>query len=149
MEVESHIDALSAEVCRHLLANEQVGRVAFVDTTGYPVVLPVNYFFEDELIVFRTDVDGKFDAVPQRQVAFEVEHLAPSCHAGWSVLVQGEGQDLTEAAGPVYEELRRRFIDTWAPGDKLHWPAIEIHHVSGRRIVSTPDAVRRREEPRA
>ena len=138
MEAELQFDVLSEEVCRHLLANEQVGRVAFVDAAGYPVVLPVNYLVEDDLIVFRSDPGGKLDRVPLRRVAFEVEHLAPSCHGGWSVLVQGVGQDITDAAGPRYDDVRRRPIDRWAPGDKAHWLAVEIQRITGRRIRS-PD----------
>jgi nitroimidazol reductase NimA-like FMN-containing flavoprotein (pyridoxamine 5'-phosphate oxidase superfamily) len=134
MEAESHLDVLSEEACRHLLANEQVGRIAFVDTAGYPVVLPVNYVLDGDLIVFRTDTGAKLDQVPQRRVAFEVEHLALACHSGWSVLVQGLGQDLTDAAGPAYEQLRQRRMDLWAPGDKSHWVAVEVHHITGRRI---------------
>jgi len=134
MEAESHLDVLSDEACRHLLSNEQVGRIAFVDAAGYPVVLPVNYVVDGDFIVFRTDPGAKFDLVPLRRVAFEVEHLAPACRSGWSVLVQGLGQDLTDAVGSAFEQLRRRHVDLWAPGDKAHWLAVEIHHISGRRI---------------
>src|SRR5262245_45340352 len=134
MEADSHLDLLSDEVCRHLLDNEQVGRIAFVDDAGYPVVLPVNYVVEGDFIVFRTDAGAKLDQVPLRRVAFEVEHLAPACRSGWSVLVQGSGQDLTDAAGPAFEQLRRRYIDLWAPGEKAHWLAVEIDHITGRRI---------------
>jgi uncharacterized protein len=131
MEDETHLDVLTEEACRHLLANEQVGRVPFVDTAGYPVVLPVNYVVDGELILFRTDAGAKFDGVRLRPVAFEVEHLAPAYRGGWSVLVQGRGQDVTDAAGPAYEEMHERYIDTWAPGDKAHWLAIEIHPITG------------------
>jgi nitroimidazol reductase NimA-like FMN-containing flavoprotein (pyridoxamine 5'-phosphate oxidase superfamily) len=135
MDALAHFDALTEEVCRHLLANEETGRIAFVGVDGYPVVLPVNYFLEGDQIVFRTDPGSKLDAVPMRPVAFEVEHLAPAEHGGWSVLVQGQGQDVTDATGPAYAALRDRFIDTWAPGAKEHWLAVEIHRISGRRII--------------
>jgi uncharacterized protein len=134
MKAASHLDVLSDEVCRHLLTNEQVGRIAFVDAAGYPVVLPVNYVVDGDFILFRTDAGAKLDQIPLRRVAFEVEHLAPACHTGWSVLVQGWGQDLTDAAGSAFEQLRRRSIGPWAPGEKAHWLAVEIHHITGRRI---------------
>jgi uncharacterized protein len=134
MKAASHLDVLSDEVCRHLLTNEQVGRIAFVDAAGYPVVLPVNYVVDGDFIVFRTDAGAQLDQIPLRRVAFEVEHLAPACHTGWSVLVQGWGQDLTDAAGSAFEQLRRRSVGPWAPGEKAHWLAVEIHHITGRRI---------------
>jgi uncharacterized protein len=134
MKAASHLDVLSDEVCRHLLTNEQMGRIAFVDTAGYPVVLPVNYVVDGDFIVFRTDAGAKLDQIPLQRVAFEVEHLAPACRSGWSVLVQGWSQDLTDAAGSAFEQLRRRSIGPWAPGEKAHWLAVEIRHISGRRI---------------
>jgi hypothetical protein len=139
MEADYHFDVLTEEACRDLIANEQVGRIAFVDAAGYPVVLPVNYVVDGNLIVFRTAAGAKFDGVPLRRVAFEVEHLAPACHSGWSVLVQGLGQDFTDATGPGYEQVRDRPIELWAPGDKAHWLAVEIHHIAGRRIRPPED----------
>jgi len=135
MEAMTYVSALTEEVCRHLLTNEEVGRVAFIGDDDYPVVLPVNFFLEGGRIVFRTDAGSKLDAVPLRRVAFEVEHLAPAEGTGWSVLVQGQGQDVTDAVGPDDAARRARDIDTWAPGGKEHWLAIEIDRMSGRRII--------------
>ena len=55
--------------------------------------------------------------------------------SGWSVLVQGYGQDVTDAIGERFEDLRRRGLATWAPGQKDRWLTIDIHRISGRRIV--------------
>jgi nitroimidazol reductase NimA-like FMN-containing flavoprotein (pyridoxamine 5'-phosphate oxidase superfamily) len=134
VDVDTGFDVLTEEVCRHLLANERVGRLAFIDASGFPVVLPVNYVLDGNRIVVRTDAGAKLDGVPLRRVAFEVEHLAPSHHGGWSVLVQGLGQDVTDALGAPFEELRARPIETWAPGPKEHWLAVDIQYISGRRI---------------
>ena len=82
---------------------------------------------------------GKLDGVPLHRVAFQVEHLAPACRGGWSVLVQGLGQDLTDAAGVAYARVRQRWVDTWAPGDKAHCVAIEIHQMTGRRFRPLSD----------
>jgi hypothetical protein len=69
-------------------------------------------------------------------VAFEVDGVERWNHSGWSVLVQGYGQDVTDVVGRRYEDLRRRGLDTWAPGDKSHWLTIDIHRISGRRIFT-------------
>ena len=129
-------EELTEEVCRFLLANEEVGRVAFVDDDGYPVVLPVNYFLHDDLIVFRTGPGSKLGLVPLRPVAFEVDHLAPTVRAGWSVLVRGVGHDLTRALGPNYEKLRQRPLLHWDPSEKHHWLGIKIQAISGRQIAN-------------
>jgi hypothetical protein len=78
-----------------------------------------------------------------RQVAFEVDHLAPSVRAGWSVLVRGIGQDLTGALGPDYEQLRQRRLLHWDPSEKQHWLAIKIRAVSGRQIANPRPPVTR------
>lgn len=37
----SNFEVLSSRECRQLLAEQRVGRVAFVGLSGYPVALPV------------------------------------------------------------------------------------------------------------
>ena len=67
-------------------------------------------------------------------MAFEVDGVEQWNRSGWSVLVQGFGQDVTDAVGLRYEDLRRRGLETW-PGERSRWLAIDIHRISGRRIV--------------
>jgi uncharacterized protein len=138
MEAITYLVELTDEVSRFLLTTEEVGRVAFVDDDGYPVVLPVNYRLEGDLVLFRTGAGSKLDHVPLRPVAFEADHLAPSAHAGWSVLVQGRGADVTTSLGPVYERLRALPLEFWAPGPRDHWLAIEMQRISGRKVVNLP-----------
>jgi uncharacterized protein len=135
MSAFTYVDALTEEVCRFLLAEEDVGRVSFVDDDGYPVVLPVNYVLADDFIVFRTAPGSKLEGVPLRQVAFEVDHLSIIYRSGWSVLVQGHGQEITTALDPRHARLRDHSVEPWVPGAKDHWLAIRIERVSGRRIV--------------
>jgi uncharacterized protein len=136
MDAIAFIDVLPEETCRFLLSTEEVGRVAFVDDDGYPVVLPVNYRLDRDRILFRTAPGSKLDHIPLRAVAFEVDHLAPTARAGWSVLVQGHGAELTHAVGPAYADLREQPIAHWAPGVKEHWLAIEIDRITGRKVVN-------------
>jgi uncharacterized protein len=136
MERLTQMEELSSDVCRHLLANEVVGRIAFVDDDGYPVVLPVNYHLDGDRIVVRTDPGSKLDRVPLRRVAFEVDHLAPTVTSGWSVLVRGHGREVTSALGPPFDAMRDAPADFWAPGPKQHWLAISIERITGRRIVN-------------
>jgi pyridoxamine 5'-phosphate oxidase-like protein len=51
--------------CRKLLAERHLGRLAIPDFGG-PVIFPVNYVFDRDLIVFRTDPGSKLDAATER-----------------------------------------------------------------------------------
>jgi len=132
---DASLKVLSDEVCRFLLSTEEVGRIAFLDTDGYPVVLPVNYYLEDDFVVFRTAPGAKLREIPLHRVAFQVDHLSPMSRSGWSVLVQGHGEEVTNAIDPLHAVLREAKVDPWVPGDKPDWVAIQIHRISGRRIV--------------
>ena len=130
------VEVLDEAECRRLLARQEVGRVAFVDGDGFPVVLPVNYVVDGDLIALRTDSGAKADHLPLHRVAFEVDGFEGVDETGWSVLVQGYGQDVTDAIGERFADLRRRGIAPWAPGQRERWLTIDIHRISGRRIVA-------------
>ena|SRR5438045_2341822 len=129
-------EVMSEAECRRLLAEEEVGRVAFIDH-DFPVILPVNHVLDNNVITIRTDTGAKFDHVPLRNVAFEVDGVEHTSRSGWSVLVQGVGQDISNALGTRYEDLRRRGLDSWPPSERTHWLTIEILRISGQRIVRT------------
>ena len=135
MTATTTFEALTEAECRRLLAEQDVGRVAFVER-DFPVVLPVNFVIDGDEIAIRTDLGAKFDEIPLHRVAFEVDGLERWNHSGWSVLVQGLGQDVTDAVGLRYEDLRRRGLATWLPGKREHWITIQIQRISGRRITT-------------
>ena len=135
MNETTTVEVLSEAECRRLLAEQEVGRVAFVDR-DFPVVLPVNYVLDGNAIAIHTDRGTKFDRIPLQRVAFEVDGIERWCQSGWSVLVQGFGQDVSDAIGVRYEDLRRRGLTTWLPGERSHWVTIDIQRISGRRIVT-------------
>lgn len=135
MNETTTIEVLSEAECRRLLAEQEVGRVAFVDR-DFPVVLPVNYVLDGNSIAIHTDRGTKFDSIPMHRVAFEVDGIERWNHSGWSVLVQGFGQDVSDAIGTRYEDLRRRGLTSWLPGERSHWVTIDIQRISGRRIAT-------------
>jgi nitroimidazol reductase NimA-like FMN-containing flavoprotein (pyridoxamine 5'-phosphate oxidase superfamily) len=134
-EKAASFEVLDEAACRRLLAEQDVGRVAFVGIDGFPVVLPVNFVIDGDVIALRTESGAKSEHVPLHRVAFEVDGFERWNESGWSVLVQGYGQDVTDALGRRFEDLRRRGVATWAPGTKDRWLAIDIHRITGRRIV--------------
>jgi len=125
------ISQLDADECMSLLSQHDLGRVAFV-SDSVPVILPVNYVLDGNMIVFRTDPGQKLAEIPMRQVAFEIDGGTES--NAWSVLAQGLAREITNAVGMRYEALRDVPIPVQAPGEKVHWIAVDIAQLSGRRI---------------
>ena len=134
-DANSPVRILDRADCRELLQRETVGRVAFANG-AFPMVLPINYVYVDDLIVFRTDVGLKLENVPMRAVAFEIDGRSDA--SAWSVVVLGHAREVTTALGPRYDALRKADISVVAPGSKVHWIAIEIQEVSGRIFPIEP-----------
>jgi len=127
------LEELSFEECEELLASHHFGRLAVV-VEGRPVIFPVNYEYVEGRIVVRSDPGVKLDAATLASVAFEVDEVDGVTRSGWSVVVQGFSQDVTDADDPVSETLRSTPVDTWVPGERTHWLRIEARFVSGRRL---------------
>lgn len=128
------LTALSEVECLALLATQAVGRIVFVDTEGQPMALPVNYVLRGRTIVFRSDPGAKLTGATRQAVAFEIDGIDPLYHEGWSVVVKGTGEDITESADPWSQEIRAGALAPWAAGDHCRWMVITDPAFSGRRI---------------
>lgn len=130
------LETLDADICRRLLATAYVGRVGLVvDELAY--VLPVNFAVAGELIVFRTAKGSTFDRLARnRPLTFEIDHVDPGFHAGWSVLAIGWGFGLEDQLSA--EVLQGLQLRPWGMGSEPGWIGIRVDEVSGRRIVSLP-----------
>jgi nitroimidazol reductase NimA-like FMN-containing flavoprotein (pyridoxamine 5'-phosphate oxidase superfamily) len=114
-----------------LLAAKKVGRLAFV-SDGAPLVMPMNFTLAGERIIFRTLAYGSAAHAVDSTVAFEVDDIDDYLEAGWSVVVTGRAELLSE------EELTRLRGDapaTWAEGPRTLFVAIAVEHVSGRQLI--------------
>ena len=93
---EPRMEELDQVECRRLLAERHLGRLAIPDFGG-PVIFPVNYVFDQDLVVFRTDPGSKLDAAIEREsVAFEVDATDEATRTGWSVVVRGILAEITD-----------------------------------------------------
>jgi len=128
---------LAADECLSRLARHQFGRLAFWGP-AWPIVLPVNYVFEEPNLVIRTAPGSKLEWAPGSVVAFELDETAPDGAWGWSVLVQGPAFDITDATDEYSARLRALGIVTWAPGAREHWLKVSAVEVSGRRFGPVP-----------
>ena len=127
------LQSIPNEECSLLLAAGKVGRVG-VSQGALPVVLPVNYAVLDGDIVIRTGAGTKLDAaLAGAVVAFEIDHVDPVYHQGWSVLVQGRAHEVVDL-----EQLKRARalpLEPWAAGGGDRFVRIVSERVSGRRIA--------------
>jgi nitroimidazol reductase NimA-like FMN-containing flavoprotein (pyridoxamine 5'-phosphate oxidase superfamily) len=127
------LEILEREECLRLLGDHHFGRIAFLGTS-WPVILPVNYLFDEPSLLIRTGPGDKLDFAPMAGVAFEVDDADPAGAWGWSVLAQGPAFDITESTDAYSERLRSLAVSPWAPGRRDHWLKISVVSVSGRRF---------------
>lgn len=132
------MEVLDREEARDLLALASVGRVAFVED-GEVTVVPVNHVVDAWAIAFRTTYGSKLTAAVRGQrVAFEADRLDPAERTGWSVLVRGEAERVTDPT--VVGRLEDLALDVWADAvDRPQWVRIPIDEISGRRIPTADD----------
>jgi nitroimidazol reductase NimA-like FMN-containing flavoprotein (pyridoxamine 5'-phosphate oxidase superfamily) len=134
IDPKTGIEVLDRAECIRLLGTQQVGRIAVV-IGGRPIVLPVNYVLDGEDVVFRTADGTKFDAaVRGATVGFEIDHLDSVFQTGWSVLVGGRAELITDAA--TLAHVRALPLRPWSSHDKSNWVRVPVDEVTGRRVVS-------------
>lgn len=130
------LDVLNLDECLLRIASRPMGRVAFQDK-GEVIVLPVNHVIDESTIAFRTRWDSTLAAaVNHESVTFQVDHYDPLRHTGWSVLVRGAADTVSDPAVCArFEEL----LDVPWEGhpEETFWTAIRLQEVSGRELASS------------
>lgn len=128
------LEILSRSECERLLGLAEIGRVALI-SAGEPLILPVNYRFDEGIVVFRTATGEKLDAMVLRSpVAFQIDGWYPATRTGWSVLVRGSAEE-------VYNEQETAALEAlglvgWVPDvQPTVWVRIRPHDITGRRIA--------------
>lgn len=136
-EPAAEVVELDHAECLRLLAATSLGRLA-VSVEGWPpVIRPVNYVFDEssQSIVFRSARGSKLTALLlSTEAAFEIDGIEPEAKTGWSVIVIGAAEEITQAA--EIARLGQLGLRPLAPGDKPHWIRIRSTVVSGRRIAA-------------
>jgi uncharacterized protein len=136
IDARSGLEVLDRHDCLRLLALKEygVGRLAVVDGL-HPIILPVNYALDGDNVVFRTAAGTKLDlAVHRANVAFEVDHVDDELRSGWSVLIKGRAERVTNAHELARFDVRPQL--PWAAGDRPNWVVIRPESITGRRLVS-------------
>ncbi len=123
---------LSPAECIDLLEPGGIGRVGFASAEGI-MMLPVNFAMTGKTIVFRTAPDTLLALYANAQVSFEVDHLDEALREGWSVLVHGHAQQVTDEREVKNLEDRTN-LEPWAGGARDVYVRIAPIRISGRRI---------------
>lgn len=130
------LEVLSSAECLTLLGSQQVGRLG-VMVRGYPLIIPVNYGMDGTVLVVRTHLGSTLSAADHANVCFEVDQLDPVQRTGWSVLVRGLAEDVSDLEhDQVLEQSQLHAVQPWAPGEHARLMRIITHDISGRRIQS-------------
>jgi nitroimidazol reductase NimA-like FMN-containing flavoprotein (pyridoxamine 5'-phosphate oxidase superfamily) len=128
------VEILTEAECRDLLDRHHFGRFGFLDYVGVlPSIIPVNYLLDDDKVVIRTDAGSKLAAALRgAPVALEVDGADENHQVGWSVVVRGRVEEVTDE--DKLAELRKTPLLAWHPRAKPRYIRINPSQVSGRRI---------------
>ncbi|HXQ43504.1 MAG TPA: pyridoxamine 5'-phosphate oxidase family protein [Acidimicrobiales bacterium] len=124
--------------CLALLRGARIARVV-LSIDCIPVALPVNVSVLDEDVIFCTDRGSKLTAAVEGQVvSVEADDADLMYRTGWSVLVTGIAQLVTE---PADREWACSHLLPWAPGPHPFLVKVPSTLISGRRLTwDGPDA---------
>ena len=126
---------LDYDECLRRLASRDVGRLSVI-VGHYPQIFVVNYRLDDFVVVFRTHAGTKLDAANHANVGFQVDHIDEATRSGWSVLIQGMAEDVTDRiADSTTERSRDLGIVPWVPGDNPRLVRILPAHITGRELT--------------
>jgi hypothetical protein len=128
------LEILEEADCRKLLATAPLGRLVFT-TGGLPAVRLVNFFVDDDTVVFATADGDKYRAAERGDVvAFEVDDIDHDRHLGWTVTATGHLSvvDPEEASGFA----RTLPLRPWAPHSDQHLIRLGIESLEGRRLLA-------------
>jgi uncharacterized protein len=124
---------LDREECLALLSTVPVGRVAWAAPGGPINVLPVNFTFDGDCIVFRLSPGGTLEAIEHGMpLAFEVDDMEPAVRTGWSILLNGNAEIVSDPG-----EARRLEQLAGAPWPDVADPVLvrfPLRRMSGRRL---------------
>lgn len=99
-----------------LLAGVEYGRVVFT-LNALPAVRPVNHLVDDDRIIIRTRLSAAISTAvrstqPGMVVAYEADEFDAESRTGWSVVVAGRAQTVTDPDQVArYEQLLHPWVN--------------------------------------
>jgi uncharacterized protein len=115
-----------------LLSSMTLGRVVFT-LAALPAIVPVNYAVQDHAVVIRTSQDTRLAAAADGGVlAFEVDQVDPVTRTGWSVVVTGVAEVVTN---PRERAIIHGMLEPYEPGHHDVYVRLPLTVVTGRRVA--------------
>ncbi|MPY99793.1 MAG: pyridoxamine 5'-phosphate oxidase family protein [Actinophytocola sp.] len=87
---------LSPAAALRLLGSVPIGRIVFT-ARALPAIRPVNHVLIDGDVVLRCHSGAVLLGAIDQVVAYEADAIDPETHAGWSVIVTGKAEEVTDA----------------------------------------------------
>ena len=128
------IEEIPAEECLLLLGMKSVGRLIVV-VADEPDAFPVNYVVDGTDVVFRTAYGLKLMQSVLQRVAFEVDEIDEVRHEGWSIVLRGVAEEMTEDFAGRSSQQRDDVLTAWPKGAKDRWIRVIPRIMTGRRLV--------------
>ncbi|SPF06780.1 pyridoxamine 5'-phosphate oxidase family protein [Streptomyces sp. MA5143a] len=124
---------LDRQECLRLLAKVPVGRVVYT-RRALPAVLPVNFALgNDDAVLLCTSAGSDLvRAIDGVVVAFEGDEFDPVTRSGWSVVVTGRADVVTDPA--EHGRLSRTGPASWMPARNEVFVRIASEMVTGREL---------------
>jgi nitroimidazol reductase NimA-like FMN-containing flavoprotein (pyridoxamine 5'-phosphate oxidase superfamily) len=141
MSVMTYLVDIAPDACADLLASSTLGRLGVI-VDGRPEIFPVNHVYDRETgcVAFPTNVRTKLRAaLDWPWVAFEVDGLEHDGGAGWSVLVVGRAETITDPDAVTRLAQDRHAL--WATGEAVTWVRIVPTKVTGRQICASESGI--------
>ena len=128
------LHVLDRAECLRLLARSNIGRIA-VNAAALPMILPVRYALDDEVVVLCLGVGSTLDqATRHAVVAFEVD--GSDLEGEWSVSVVGVARPVPDGDETTRAETLP--LPRWWLGRPHRFVSVSTEHVTGRRAPGWP-----------
>lgn len=133
IDLANQTGILDVQSCIELVESTPIGRIGFW-TNDAPLVLPVNFVWFEDTIVFRTLEGQKLAAAAEGQtVCFEVDDWDQANRTGWSVVITGSARVVDEWA--EIEQLEHLGLIPWArEAWRPIWIRVEPFEITGRSL---------------
>ena len=128
---------LPEHTCYELLASKRAGWLVVI-VADEPDAFTVNYVLVDRTIIVRTGYGLKYLQSRLQRVAFLVDELDETRHEGWSVVVRGVADEVTDDYAASTLPVRDALLTPWAEGSRERWIRIIPRVVTGRTVHATP-----------
>ncbi|MEW1793611.1 helix-turn-helix domain-containing protein [Streptomyces niveus] len=126
---------LTERECWDRLGTHGVGRLGLRGDTA-PVIVPVNFLVDGRTVVYRTRPESVGAVGAGTPLAFEADHLDEERMRGWSVLLTGTAEHITDPT--TTDTLTNRSGSRpWAGGSRPLWIRLLPEEISGR-VIDVP-----------